>query len=295
MKKRPLALWFGLFFLAFTGFHCSAGQIRKPSDQSNPWGAVQKPSTGTRGPVGFYSAGCIDGAKALPSDGRGYQVMRLSRNRYYGDAELMDFIEGLTEKTVDQKIGVLLIGDLGQPRGGPMPTGHASHQVGLDVDIWYWIHPDAQYRPLTPEERETISAISYVDLDRVAVLKDLWRPEHVKMLQLAAEMPNVQRIFVNAILKRELCETIPAGRRQWLHVLRPWFGHHDHFHVRLKCPEGSRNCRAQDPAPPGDGCDDLAWWFTPEARAQDRAVVTGPSTPNSMPALPELCNTVLKM
>ena len=30
----------------------------------------------------------------------------------------------------------LLVGDMAQARGGPMLTGHASHQVGLDADIW---------------------------------------------------------------------------------------------------------------------------------------------------------------
>jgi hypothetical protein len=30
----------------------------------------------------------------------------------------------------------LYIGDISQPRGGPMTSGHASHQIGLDADIW---------------------------------------------------------------------------------------------------------------------------------------------------------------
>jgi murein endopeptidase len=29
----------------------------------------------------------------------------------------------------------LLIGDMSQPRDGPMLYGHSSHQIGLDVDI----------------------------------------------------------------------------------------------------------------------------------------------------------------
>src|SRR3954469_22183065 len=34
--------------------------------------------------IGFYAKGCIAGAEALPINGDSWQVMRLSRNRYWG-------------------------------------------------------------------------------------------------------------------------------------------------------------------------------------------------------------------
>lgn len=280
-----------LSLVSLSGLSCSAHAVRKPAEE-NPWSKVTKPSSGKQRAVGFYSDGCLGGASALPLNGHGFQTMRPSRHRYYGTTELLDFIQRFTNETVDQKVGVLLIGDMSQPRGGPMPPpAHASHQIGLDVDIWYWIQPDAQYRPLTTEERENLSAISLVDLNKLELKKDLWKPEHARMLQIASEQPDTERIFVNPAIKRELCETIPASQHGWLHKIRPWFEHHDHFHVRLKCPASEPGCVKQDPIPAGDGCgSDLDWWFTPEAH---QVSVQANEQARAVPKLPNLCTSIL--
>jgi penicillin-insensitive murein endopeptidase len=270
--------------------HCSTAQTRSLAED-NPWAQVKTPSPGSKGSIGFYSAGCLDGASALPSDGRGYQVMRLSRNRYYGTVQLLDFIQKFTDETVDQNVGVLLIGDMSQPRGGPMPPpAHASHQIGLDVDIWYWLNPDAQYRPLTRKERETLSAIQVVNPDTKQIIRDAWRPEHIKMLELASEYSGTERIFVNPGIKKELCDTLPASNRAWIHKLRPWYGHEDHFHVRLKCPKDATYCTHQDPVPAGDGCDELPWWFSPEEKEAEKKIN---AEPYKLPVLPDACKQIL--
>ncbi|MGB8565729.1 MAG: penicillin-insensitive murein endopeptidase, partial [Pseudolabrys sp.] len=94
------------------------------------------PSQGPARSIGFYSHGCIAGAVALPVDGETWQVMRVSRNRNWGHPELIQFIEQLADKATRTGWHGLLIGDMSQPRGGPLLAGHTSHQVGLDVDIW---------------------------------------------------------------------------------------------------------------------------------------------------------------
>ena len=71
-----------------------------------------------------------------------WQVMRLSRNRNWGHPKLVAFLERLAEKAKKVGWNGLLVGDMSQPRGGPMLTGHASHQVGLDADIWLTPMPD---------------------------------------------------------------------------------------------------------------------------------------------------------
>ena len=73
---------------------------------------------------------------------------------------LVDYIETLANdaKVLDGWPG-LLIGDMSQPRGGPMATGHASHQIGLDVDVWLDPMPD---HTLSDAERESIGATSYI-------------------------------------------------------------------------------------------------------------------------------------
>src|ERR1700686_3338176 len=86
--------------------------------------------------IGFYAKGCIAGAEALPINGETWQVMRLSRNRNWAHPKMVALLERLAAKAhKDAGWPGILVGDMSQPRGGPMFTGHASHQVGLDVDI----------------------------------------------------------------------------------------------------------------------------------------------------------------
>src|SRR6266478_10013278 len=86
--------------------------------------------------IGFYDKGCLAGAKALPINGKTWQVMRLSRNRNWAHPDLVQLLERLASQAPKTGWRGLLVGDMSQPRGGPMRTGHASHQVGLDADIW---------------------------------------------------------------------------------------------------------------------------------------------------------------
>lgn len=298
MLSRAAALSVFCVLLLAACAHGGASPAQAPSPAAspspNPWAQVKSPSSGHQGPIGFYSAGCLDGASRLELTGRGYQVMRPSRNRNYGDAKLIQFIGSLSDQAFNEKIGVILVGDLAMPRGGPLPTGHASHQIGLDVDIWYLLDPRALERALSAVERETISAVSFVDLDSQKVKKDLWTSAHTHLLKLAATHPDVERIFVNAAIKRELCDTLPENDRAWLQKLRPWFGHDDHFHVRMKCPKGSTLCKAQESVPPGDGCvgNDLAWWFTDEAKAKEKAQ-PAEAAARKMPVLAPECAAVL--
>src|SRR5450755_3572357 len=212
--------------------------------------------------VGFYAKGCIAGAKALPIDGETWQVMRLSRNRNWAHPDLVALLERLSAKAhKDAGWPGILVGDMSQPRGGPMLTGHASHQVGLDADIWLTPMPD---HTLTRAEREEMSAVNMVTEDGLGVDPAHWTPRQAGIIQAAAEEPEVDRIFVNAAIKKALCET--ARGAPWMTKVRAYWGHNYHFHVRIACPAGETSCQAQEPVPPGDGCDkSLAWWFTDEA------------------------------
>ena len=227
------------------------------------FGARDTPADMAPAPVGSYAKGCLAGAVALPETGPGWQAMRLDRNRNWGHPEVIAFIERLGAQA--QRVGWprLYVGDIGQPRGGPMRSGHRSHQIGLDVDIWLR-RPEG--RLLSRPEREEIGSPSVVAADRRSV-NGGWTASHHALLKAAARDPAVARIFVNAAIKRELCNSEPPGAdRGWLAKVRPWWGHDSHFHVRLHCPAGAIGCIAQDPVTPGDGCDaSLAWWFTDEA------------------------------
>ncbi|WP_412507111.1 penicillin-insensitive murein endopeptidase [Roseovarius sp. SYSU LYC5161] len=206
--------------------------------------------------LGGYARGCQAGAVELPETGPTWQAMRLSRNRNWAQPETIAYVTDLSRfaATLPGWDG-LYVGDMSQPRGGPMLTGHRSHQSGLDADIWM-LPPDRL--DLTTQERETISSIS-MRRDRGAFTNDRWTEAHMKLLRAAASDDRVARIFVFPGAKVDMCDW-ETGDRSWLRKVRPWWGHHYHFHVRLTCPEGDRACENQSPPPPGDGCADAQVW-----------------------------------
>jgi penicillin-insensitive murein endopeptidase len=238
--------------------------------------------------IGFYSAGCLAGGTALPISGPAWQFMRLSRNRNWGHPTLIRFIKNLALEVHNAGIwNGLLIGDMSQPHGGAMSTGHASHQIGLDADIWLTPMPK---REPTLAEREEMTSTNVVAHDGLDVDPTRWMPRHRALIKAAARDARVERIFVNPAIKKALCRET-TGDRTWLHKVRPWWGHDYHFHVRLICPADSAECVPQDPPPPGDGCDkDLDWWFTDEGLHPKSGNLDMPST---MARLPAACRSVM--
>ena len=219
------------------------------------WETFTTPKSGPSRAIGGYSAGCLQGAAELPERGPGFQVARPERRRVYGHPLLVAFVRSLAKEMADGNLGPLWVGDLAQPRGGPAPAGHASHQTGLDVDLWFASAPGPRPEP-----------IALVDLPTRSLTRDFGE-RAIKLISAAAASAKVDRIFVNPVLKRALCDRATRDRA-WLRKIRPWFGHHQHFHVRLACPPDSPECEAQPPLPPGDGCDELEWWLSPVAEAE---------------------------
>lgn len=207
-------------------------------------------------PFGSYAKGCIAGAEQLPETGSTWQAMRLSRNRNWGHPQTIAFIERLSKFAATQKgWSGLYIGDISQPRGGPMLTGHRSHQLGLDIDIWML---PATSLGLSRAERENISSKSMRRAKGAYVNSD-WTIQHHRIIRAAAKDPAVARIFVFPGAKVQMCND-EKGDRKWLRKVRPWWGHHYHFHVRLACPKGAAACENQAPPPAGDGCADAEKW-----------------------------------
>jgi penicillin-insensitive murein endopeptidase len=244
------------------GFLFLGGIAGAAEPAKNIFSAQRSPSVDSPQPHGSYARGCLAGGVELPETGPGWQAMRLSRNRNWGHPDMVAFIERLSRRAAGAGWPRLYVGDISQPRGGPMNGGHRSHQIGLDADIWLRIPAPAA---LNLGQREEVSSPTVVGANRLAV-NDAWRPAHHALIRLAASDPAVARIFVNAGIKQALCKAEPPGDRGWLRKVRAWWGHDSHFHVRLNCPGGAPGCVEQAPPPAGDGCgDELAWWFTDEA------------------------------
>lgn len=275
--------------IAVLGALASAQAADQPAKEL--FGAKRQPAALEARAIGTYARGCLAGAMALPVNGPSWQVMRLSRNRNWGHPDLIAFLERLAATAPRVGWNGLLVGDLAQPRGGPMLTGHASHQIGLDADIWLTPMPS---RELTRQERETLSATSMLAEGGKARTVDpaIWTRRHAAIIRAAAKDPAVDRIFVNPGIKKALCDGAGSDR-SWLRVVRPWYGHDYHFHVRLGCPRGAAGCKDQSAPPPGDGCGkDLAWWLGDGPyRKPDKPVK--PGRPLTLKDLPPACSQVL--
>lgn len=278
--------------LAVAGMSTDAaagGHKRKhaaPAPNSMPWSLVSAPSHGPAQSIGGYAAGCVAGATALPGEGVGYQVIRLSRHRNYGHPVLDAYLTDFGRKVAAAGIGTALIGDMGQARGGPMSFGHASHQIGLDADVWLRL----DLPPLSRAARESVREIKYVDYDRARVTAD-WSERQARLIHIAAADPRVARIFVNPAIKLAMCRHDWANR-DFLRKLRPWYGHDGHMHIRLGCPAGSPLCEEQKPIPDGDGCgEELESWLRSAVPVNEKLS----DTPRERHVdLPTACRAVLR-
>lgn len=266
------------------------------------FGAQSMPSLQPPDAIGTYANGCAAGLVRLPETGPTWQAMRLSRNRNWGHPDAIAYVQDLSRAAVQIGWRGLYVGDISQPRGGPMTSGHASHQIGLDIDIWMLPPPRLT---LTRAERERISSISVRTADQRSVNAN-WTAQHHALLRAAASDPRVDRIFVAAAVKIEMCRTATRADRDWLQRIRPAVGHNYHFHVRLRCPTGSQACVTQTPTVAelsngGNGCDEtLNWWVT-DFLNPPRRERTEPAPPRrrhpreyTLADLPAQCQTVLQ-
>ncbi len=150
---------------------------------------------------------------------------------------------------------------------------------------------------LSAAERESLSSISMRRASG-AFVNSSWTPQHEAILKAAASDPRVARIFLFPGAKVEMCKNA-TGDRSWLRKIRPWWGHHYHFHVRLNCPAGTAGCEDQAPPPPGDGCAEAQGWVDrilnppPPKPADPNATPTPRRGPLKISQLPGQCTSVI--
>ena len=260
------------------------------------FGKMQLPSRQPTQSLGFYAKGCLAGGMAIPVDGPAWQVIHLSRNRRWGNPQMIALVERLArEARAEDGWNGLMVGDISQPRGGPMLNGHSSHQIGLDADIWLTPMPS---HTMSYEEREVVPEASVLKKGTLYVDNHKWTRSHERLIVRAASYPQVERIFVHPGIKKKMCDTLEGADRRLLSKIRPIYGHHYHFHIRMKCPPGSVNCKDQVDPPFDSGCGKpLADWFErlrpkPVAKHKKPTKVVKPKH-MMLSALPDACAVVL--
>ena len=233
---------------------------------------------------GPSTGGCLAGAVSLPREGPGFQAIHLDRSAFYGAPTTIEQLELFGREASIAGLPPLLIEDISRPRGGPLPGGHVSHQIGLDADIGLDMRPRGV---LSAAQRSMVELASLVRPDRRGIDPSVWSPRVITLLHMAAGLPDVDRILVNPAIKQQLCHEV-TGDRGWLRLIRPWYGHAAHMHIRFRCPIGQPDCIQAAPPPAGDGCDaSLQWWFDQlDAPAK-------PSAPYAPPPAPAACKAIL--
>ena len=281
----------GLTLLLSLALPLQAEPLAKQQFGAMTQGSRQRPAA-----IGSYAKGCAAGAVQLPESGPTWQAMRLSRNRNWALPVAVDFAQDLSAfaATLPGWKGIY-IGDMSQPRGGPMTTGHRSHQIGLDMDIW--MMPATRVN-LSARTRENLSAVSMRRAGGAYVNAN-WTTEQHALIRAAARDKRVARIFVFPGAKVQMCND-EKGDRTYLRKIRPWWGHHYHFHVRLTCPKGKRGCVNQAPPPPGDGCAEAQKWVDdivnppPPKPVDPNAPKVKPRREYVLADLPKKCVSVLR-
>src|SRR5882672_1421153 len=150
-------------------------------------------------------------------------------------------------------------------------------------------------RKLSRNEREEMSAVMMVRDDRLDIDPKVFTPGHLMVIRAAAQEPTVQRIFVNAAIKKALCREA-KGDRSWLHKVRPMYGHDYHFHIRIRCPAGSGECESQPEPKEGEACStaDLAYWFKDSVlHPKPPKKPPKPKPPMTLAQMPAACRNVL--
>ena len=322
MRRLILGLTLILFCGAVAAQQPGPMSAAKPVDKpATPKTAAKKPPPKPKGPPARELFGSATAPAPLRRPLDRLLCQRLPRRRRVaadqrpglaGDAALaqpqlghiralLDYLERLASdaRALDGWPG-LLVGDMSQPRGGPMLTGHTSHQIGLDADIWLTPMPD---RILTPQEREDMIAVSMLK-DPFTVDPEIFTLAQVKLIRRAASYPQVARIFVHPAIKKALCQMAPQVGKDtsWLGKVRPWWNHHYHFHIRLTCPPDADGCENQKPANGDNGCgQELTNWYAMLKKSAIEAAkqpVPGAKPwvgkpPLTMAQLPKECGTVL--
>jgi murein endopeptidase len=200
--------------------------------------------------IGFHNGGTLRDGTTLPASGPGF-VCRKRPNRNYGTEMTIQLLEGAAgavEKAYPNK-SPIVIANISKQGGGHLcnfGSCHASHQTGLDADVAF---------PSRKHNTDLWSLCSTGRCRAGAKISDEFDEDRfflfVKTLVAAKNKP-VIAFFIDTQIKKYMCRWArdkgenlsdpdsPAFKA--LQAMKHAPGHHNHVHVRFKCP-GNRDCR----------------------------------------------------
>lgn len=255
----------------------------------NPWSKFTGAIGETSESIGGYSSGCLKGSSQLPVNGVGFETVNRHRRRYYGHPLLISSIQNWGHVMESQWQSRIIVGDISQPVGGPSTKGHKSHQIGLDADLRFYLiekKSESEVFPVWDNENniETPSLVEYKKIVEagktkytVEFLEKYWNQKTIELLTLVGQEPKIERILMNAPIKKFLCMRLVQKNNQllkteqekkdfekfmhssqkvkespytfpdWLAKVRPESGHVRHFHLRMSCDAKDKQCEPQKP------------------------------------------------
>lgn len=235
MKSSVLAAWLACAVLVLAA--PAAAKPNKPTAQ-------KKPAATASQSVGSPSEGKLVGGERIEKT----KSLRLVGSLQFAVPELVELLERSADRVAKRRPGsVLTVGDLSRKGGGDV-DGHRSHESGRDADVGFYFTKGG--KPFLPKrfaavdesgKVEGLPGVAFDDARNWALVEAWLTDPKGRVLQIfvarhvrARLLAHAARIGASAALRTRAAEVMIQPKK----VLP----HDNHFHVRIACPNGDKEC-----------------------------------------------------
>jgi penicillin-insensitive murein endopeptidase len=198
--------------------------------------------------MGFHNGGSLAEAKPLPAESTGIMAKSPGKNNYGTDLTVSMLKAAAKEvnRVVPNKVAFRVTSISAQYGGKLSP--HSSHQSGLDIDVGF---------PSTDKTTVFGTACAPRDGNKCAAgatVSDAFDEKRFYLFQKSlncADKAPVMAMFLDKVIKRHMCNWAKNNlddldqknscTAKIFRALHHENGHHNHIHIRLKCP-GNESC-----------------------------------------------------
>lgn len=256
---------------------------RGPRERTGRRAAARTPPPPPTLSVGFANNGGLMHGRRLEE---GPSVRYLpNRPLHWGTDELVGLLQRVARSLHGRFALKLTVGDLSAREGG-LVGQHRSHQSGRDADLAFFmraapargsdrpgrnVDPD-DYYIFTGDGRSLNGAYVFDDARNWALVAALLTDRTVRIERIFVSSPLRARLLrqARAVGASDALVNLAANTLVQPANVQP---HNNHFHVRIACPDGDRQCR--------DGV-----WARPPARRRQMATRTARTTTRAAGARP---------